>query len=81
MHSLPGGELPSVGKIELAWVQQPLPPVNVPSPVVKTEDTAMDEGDAMATNSSPAHGSHENREQSGNLDYDVADDDEWGTIS
>lgn len=28
-YGLPGGELPGVGKIEMSWVQQPLPPVDL----------------------------------------------------
>ncbi|KAH7383662.1 hypothetical protein BKA64DRAFT_682858 [Cadophora sp. MPI-SDFR-AT-0126] len=78
-----GGEIPSAGKVELAWVKTPLPPVTIPAakPVQfkNDEDTNMDEGDAMATGS-PAQGAataEGNHEQQENLDYDVADDD-WG---
>jgi RNA-binding protein 26 len=76
MYGLPGGELPSVGKVELAWVQTPLPPINL-STAIKSEDSAMDEGDAMVSASMmPAHADVK-REQVENLDYDVAED-EWG---
>jgi len=76
MYGLPGGELPSVGKVELAWVQTPLPPINLSAPV-KSEDSAMDEGDAMVPTFTPAHADVK-REQVENLDYDVAEDDnEW----
>lgn len=78
-----GGEIPSAGKVELSWVKIPLPPVtSTTKPVqfkIETEDTNMDEGDAMATGS-PATGAvatEGNHEQQENLDYDVADDD-WG---
>jgi hypothetical protein len=37
----------------------------------------MDEGDAMMSASMPAHNDAK-REQMENLDYDVADDNEWG---
>src|SRR5580700_957750 len=29
MYGTSNGEIPSVGKVELAWVQTPLPPVNL----------------------------------------------------
>ena len=76
MYGLPGGELPSVGKVELAWVQTPLPPINLSTPV-KSEDSAMDEGDAMVPAFAPVHADLK-REQVENLDYDIADDNEWG---
>ncbi|KAK0102972.1 hypothetical protein ONS96_005589 [Cadophora gregata f. sp. sojae] len=78
-----GGEIPSAGKVEVAWVKTPLPPVTTPATKAiqskNDEDTNMDEGDAMATGSpargvAAAEGNHEHQE---NLDYDVADDD-WG---
>ncbi|KAE8450530.1 hypothetical protein EG329_006261 [Mollisiaceae sp. DMI_Dod_QoI] len=72
-------EIPSVGKVDMAWIQTPLPPVSLtPKPAVKTkveEDTNMDEGDAMA--SSPAQGGGEPAEEQHNYDYDVAGEDEW----
>ena len=77
MYGLPGGEIPSAGKVELTWIQTPLPPVNLAAmKAIKDEDTTMDEGDALAETSSPARGgsSHEQQE---NIDYDVADDNEW----
>lgn len=80
MRSVSDGEIPSVGKVDLAWVQTPLPPVNI-STTSKPDgdDTAMGEGDAMAAASSPPRGptAHE-RELVENLDYDIADDNEWG---
>jgi RNA-binding protein 26 len=83
MYGTPGGEIPSVGKVELSWIQTPLPPVNLaaksaPANNDKSDDTTMmDEGDAMAMTSSPGHGAHETDQQE-NLDYDVADDNDWG---
>jgi len=80
MFGLPksGNEIPSVGKVELAWVQTPLPPVTLSNTnTTKTEDSVMDEGDAMMPASMPAHADAK-REQMENLDYDVADDNEWG---
>lgn len=83
MYSLVGGEIPSVGKVELSWIQTPLPPValNAAGKVVKVEDMDMGEGDAMAATSSPAHGNAQGHDrQQGDLDYDVADDNDWDQI-
>jgi len=78
MYGLPGGELPSVGKVDLSWIQTPLPPANlVALKTAKDEDTTMDEGDAMAHPSSLARGG-QGHEQPENIDYDVADDNDWG---
>ena len=83
MFGLPSNsEIPSVGKVDLAWVQTPLPPVNLNPPLSskpKVEDRDVDvhmEGDAMAATSSPSHAHAQ--EQAENIDYDVADDNEWG---
>ncbi|PBP28829.1 RNA recognition domain-containing protein [Diplocarpon rosae] len=78
------GEIPSAGKVELAWIKTPLQPVVLQAAkpaIIKPEDTQMDEGDAMAASSptrvtaAHAEGSHEEQH---NLDYDVADDNDWG---
>jgi RNA-binding protein 26 len=82
MYSIDNNEIPGVGKVELSWIQTPLPPVNIAKAIIKAEngdDTAMDEGDAMASVSSLAHQTH-GHEQSENIDYDVADDNDWGQI-
>jgi hypothetical protein len=39
---------------------------------------AMDEGDAMAQVSTPARAREQQESSSRNLDYEVADDNEWG---
>ena len=82
MYGTPSGEIPSVGKVEMTWVQTPLPPVNLAKTATGTsgsmDDTLMDEGDAMAATSSPAHAMHHGQEQQENIDYDVADDNDWG---
>jgi hypothetical protein len=82
MYGIENSEIPSVGKVELSWIQTPLPPVNIAKAIIKTEngdDTSMEEGDAMAPVSSPAHQAH-GHEQAENIDYDVADDNDWGQI-
>jgi RNA-binding protein 26 len=85
----PNGEIPSVGKVDMAWISTPLPPiVRTTSTGPKTvpvgnadDDSHMEEGDAMVTTSSPAPhvgGEHAGGDQQENLDYDVADDNDWG---
>jgi hypothetical protein len=69
MGSAPAGDLLPVGKVELSWVQTPLAPVK-PKTI---EDSAMDEGDAMASAPTPTRYEH----AAENFDYDVADDSDW----
>ena len=82
MYGIENSEIPSVGKVELSWIKTPLVPINFAKTILKTEnrdDLPMEEGDAMALISSPAHHTHEH-ERSENIDYDVADDNDWGQI-
>jgi RNA-binding protein 26 len=92
MYGPHGGEIPGVGKVELSWIQKPLPPVAIAgvastaAPITPTstkEDVSMDdEGDAMAQEEAASPGAGRARAQEmqdeRNLDYDVADDNEWG---
>ncbi|RDW92171.1 hypothetical protein BP5796_01565 [Coleophoma crateriformis] len=105
MYGTPGCEIPSVGKVDMTWVQTPLPPVSLNNTTsasstfsapagAKTQyptkndadaDTAMDEGDAMASSpagNGPGNGGSYNSGAAAmkeeNLDYDVADDNDWG---
>ncbi|KAL3418266.1 RNA recognition domain-containing protein [Phlyctema vagabunda] len=82
MYDTPGCDIPSVGKVDMAWVQTPLPPVNLAAKAAARmdaeNDVAMDEGDAMAAPSSPAQHGNYGKEAQDNLDYDVAGDDDWG---
>jgi hypothetical protein len=85
MYGTPGGEIPSVGKVELSWIQSAAPPpvtpiTPTPASAKRGEDTsmAMDEGDAMAQVSTPARAREQQESSSRNLDYEVADDNEWG---
>lgn len=89
-----GGELPAIGKVEMSWMQTPLPPIVAaparPVAPIKhenghaDEDVQMEEGDAMVmTASSTNHRAteqthHTGGDQQENLDYDVADDNDWG---
>jgi RNA-binding protein 26 len=83
MYGANNGEIPSAGKVEMAWVQTPLPPINLtskPTSAAKADSSdgmQIDDGDAMAQDSSPIQGSGHGHEQQ-ELDYDVADDNDWG---
>lgn len=84
MYGTTNGEIPLVGKVDLTWVQTPLPPVTLPPTTNPSkngdDDTQMEEGDAMST-SSPAHGAggnHAKEEHQENIDYDIADENDWG---
>ena len=82
MYGTPGGEIPSVGKVEMVWVQDSLPATSLankrsPAKFDGNEDTAMDEGDAMAHVAGSGHGDGYGKEQPESIDYDVADDNDW----
>ncbi|KFZ17608.1 hypothetical protein V502_04514 [Pseudogymnoascus sp. VKM F-4520 (FW-2644)] len=90
MYGISNSEIPGVGKVDLAWIQTPLPPVVLPSaaPVAKPDtarndqenrDTDMGgsgEGDAMAQDLPRGPAQSQKREQQ-ELDYDIGDDNEW----
>lgn len=90
MYGISNSEIPGVGKVDLAWIQTPLPPVVLPSaaPVAKSDtarndqenrDTDMGgsgEGDAMAQDLPRGPAQSQKREQQ-ELDYDIGDDNEW----
>lgn len=64
--------IPSVGTVELAWV-------NAPSPPVKTSEKGDVDGDAMMSNSNnPSGEQHTTNAEAAEVDYDVAEeDDRW----
>lgn len=63
--------IPSVGMVELAWVNTRLPPVR------GTEKGDAD-GDAMMSNSNPGEEQHTTNAEAAEVDYDVAEeDDRW----
>lgn len=88
MYGISNSEIPGVGKVDLAWIQTPLPPVTLPSaaPIAKPDtndhengDTDMGgngEGDAMAQDTHRGPAQSQKREQQ-ELDYDIGDDNEW----
>lgn len=87
-YSLQGKELPGIeGRLELSWVNTPLPPVNTTKTTGNGETgaththTEEKEHDAMA-----GFDDHPRRERSAelqdeerpvNMDYEVADEDGW----
>jgi RNA-binding protein 26 len=82
MYGVENNDIPGIGKVELSWIQTPLPPIDLAKTIIRAEngeDTPMDEGDAMAPISSPAHHAP-GHEQTENIDYDVADDNDWGQV-
>ena len=74
-------DIPSVGKVELAWVNTPLPPVTptqpLPGTAGKTEVVKPGEDTTMTSND-PPNGSNGVVKPSLNPheDYDVAEEDE-----
>lgn len=82
MYSISGGEIPAVGKVELAWVQTPASTANLTNKADTgkqdgDEDTGMGDGDAMAQVEDFRHQGEYSKEQPENIDYDVADDNDW----
>lgn len=87
---MPDNELPGVGKVELAWIQKPLPPVTLPSAVKTEDDTSSPAKDGEMNDSSMMESNddgqgeqnggdgmqveHDTRER--DLDYDDGDN-EW----
>jgi RNA-binding protein 26 len=81
MYGTSNGEIPSAGKIELAWVQTPVDlstsSLSV-SKMEKQDEMKLGEGDATMQISTPTHGDGQRQEHHQDLDYDVADDNDWG---
>lgn len=76
-YSLHGKELPGVeGKLELAWVNTPLPPVKLAKKEV--DDDMHDEGEIEENRDDAQFSKREERQV--NMDYEVADDEGWGDI-
>ncbi|KAH7160309.1 hypothetical protein B0J13DRAFT_540942 [Dactylonectria estremocensis] len=76
-YSLHGKELPGVeGRLDLAWVSTPLPPVKTHA-VAAAEDT---DGAMTGFNDAPheeAEPVRQREERAVDMDYEVADDDGW----
>lgn len=86
MYGLTNGEIPSAGRVELSWIQTPLPPVNLSSKAAVTtkpdsgDGMQVDQADEMGHISSPMPGSghgQDPQQQHQELDYDYADDNDW----
>lgn len=90
MYGISNSEIPGVGKVELSWIQTPLPPVVFPSAAAAAKpdtgnndyengDTDMGgsgEGDPVAHDVPRGSAQSQRREQQ-ELDYDIGDDNEW----
>jgi RNA-binding protein 26 len=85
MYGMNNGEIPSAGKVEMAWVQTPLPPVNL-SQVVSSSvnldhgsiDVNTQESDSTMQDAGESHNAPHAQDRQQELDYDVADDNDWG---
>lgn len=86
MYGLTNGEIPSAGRVELSWVQTPLPPVSLPTKVAvaakpdNVDGMQVDQADEIGHTSSSVSGSahiQEPQQQHQELDYDYADDNDW----
>lgn len=93
MYGTTNSEIPGVGKVELAWIQTPLPPVALPPaiPAVKHEteikhEQATGNGDVNMENEREGDAMAQaeqrasapgHRQEQLELDYDVGDDNEW----
>ncbi|GJC77942.1 putative RNA-binding protein [Colletotrichum liriopes] len=81
-YGLSKQEIPGIdGQLELSWVSRPLPPAKTNESVVSKRQGAPDHDMAMgnaAPNGSSAITIDQQPEQQPEMDYDVADDDEWG---
>lgn len=65
-------DIPGVGKVELGWVNTPLPPVKLNT---KSVDATLDSKD---TGMGDANADGDNGDKAGEVDYDVAEeDDRW----
>jgi hypothetical protein len=81
MFGLTDSEIPGAGKVDTQWVSTPLPPVNLSTKKVE------EDGDAMAVDLTPqpvesndgGGGGDSGKGDRGveNLDYEVADDDDY----
>lgn len=91
MYGIVNSEIPGVGKVELAWIQTPLPPVTLPSASSATKpdmtakndnesrDADMDgigEDNSMVQDENRGPGQGQKREPQ-ELDYDISEDNEW----
>ena len=71
-----GKEIPGVGKVELAWVSTPLPPVKVEQ-VDANGDTEM----GLPSPTNEGNGARDSGQQTAEVDYDVAEEDDRWLIS
>lgn len=88
MYGTANSVIPNAGKVEMAWVQMPLAPVNLSKapPISSNQGQGQGQGndDMMdmsmqnsAQSQSQSGGGGQGSERQQDLDYDVGDDD-WG---
>ncbi|EFQ33198.1 RNA recognition domain-containing protein [Colletotrichum graminicola] len=81
-YGLPKQEIPGIdGQLELSWVSRSLPPVKITEKAVPKRQDAPDHDMSTGTgapNESSATALDQQPEQQPEMDYDVADDDDWG---
>ncbi|KAI9757241.1 MAG: hypothetical protein M4579_003541 [Chaenotheca gracillima] len=72
-------EIPSVGKVEVSWVNTPLPPVTLPAPNAASPSAGTSSMDKGGDESMQDPGMAGGDDSHKNEDYDVAeeDDDRW----
>ena len=71
-------DISGIGQVEFSWVNTPLPPVAVSSAKsngIENEDLDMGGANANGDNSRDFAGQHAPLAE---VDYDVAEDDDWG---
>ncbi|KAK1969460.1 RNA recognition domain-containing protein [Colletotrichum sublineola] len=81
-YGLPKQEIPGIdGQLELSWVSRSLPPVKITENAVSKRQDAPDH-DMTMSNGAPKESSasalDQQPEEQPEMDYDVADDDDWG---
>ncbi|KAK1998748.1 RNA recognition domain-containing protein [Colletotrichum falcatum] len=81
-YGLPKQEIPGIdGQLELSWVSRSLPPIKMTENAASKHQDATDH-DMIMGNGAPNESSvtvlDQQPEQQPEMDYDVADDDDWG---
>ena len=71
-----GKAIPGVGKVELAWVSTPLPPVRTEQ-IDANGDTDM----GLPNATTEGNGARDSGHQTAEVDYDVAEEDERWMVS
>lgn len=75
-------DLPSIGKVEMTWVNTPLPPVQLGASQTARRGSQDDDTEMAGSNAEGfGAGGGNTASKEAEMDYDVAeDDDRWGEI-